>query len=247
MRRLLPALSLLLVLLTVAIPAAAGAKTIVVGCDANLKPFEFKGENGKYVGFDIEVWEAIAAELKLDYTLKPMSFEELIPALEKGAIDVALAGLTINADREKVIDFSYPYFDSGLSVMVHSDRDDIYGIGALTDKIIATKKDTTSAEFAQNIQQKKVILFPDIEQAYQEVAAGRADAVIYDSPALLYYINTEGRGKLKSVGGRYEKQAYGIAFPQGSPLRERVNIALLKLIENGRYDIISRKWFGTMP
>lgn len=242
----LQAMAVVLMLLAAAFPAAANAKTLVVGCDVNLKPFEFRGQDGKYTGFDIDLWEAVAGDLQLDFVLKPMPFELLLSALQKGDIDVAIAGITINAEREQVLDFSHPYFDAGLSLMVRAEREDIYGIGALTDKIIATKGGTTSAKFATEIQQKEVILFPDIEQAYEAVVKGSADAVIYDAPALLYYLTTAGQGKVKSVGPRYQRQSYGIAFPQGSPLREPVNISLLKLLESGRYDTISRKWFGNV-
>lgn len=234
-----------LILLAV-LPSGVAAKTLVVGCDVNLKPFEFKGEGGRYEGFDIDLWQAIAEGLKLDYVLKPMPFEQLMKAVQQGEVDVAIAGITITAEREMGIDFSYPYFDAGLSLMVRADRDYIYGFGALEDKIIATKEGTTSAKFAGEIVHKELKLFPDIDQAYAAVVQGSADAVIYDAPAVLYYVNTQGQGKVKSVGPRYQRQTYGIAFPQGSALREKVNVRLLKLIEEGRYDIISRRWFGNI-
>lgn len=237
----------LLAVLLVALSQIALAGDLVVGCDTDFKPFEFKGDNGKYIGFDMDIWEAVAADLKLGYTLKPMDFYQLIPALTKGEIDVAIAGMTITSEREKVIDFSYPYFDSSLIIMVRAERSDIYGIGALTDKVIATKEGTTSADFALNIQHKDMKLFPNIDQAYKALLNGSADAVIYDAPTLLYFIRNEGKGKFKSVGNTYKRQSYGIAFPQGSPLREKVSIAILNLIEDGRYEIISRKWFGAVP
>lgn len=221
-------------------------KSVVVGIDKNLQPFSFKDSAEKYVGFDIDIWQALAAELGMTYELKPMDYEQIIPALKNGIIDVAIAAITITSQREKVIDFSYPYFDSGLSVMVRADREDIYGIGTMDDKVIATKNGTTSADFSQSILSRQVVLFPDIEMAYRAVLSGAADAAIYDAPALLYYIKNKGEGKLKSVGPRYQQQTYGIAFPQGSQLRELVNRELLKLIEIGRYDMISRKWFGNV-
>ncbi len=246
MPRLLNLIRIMLVALAVTVPTRTWAQPIVVGCDAHLEPFEFKGADGKYTGFDIDLWEAIAADLKLDYTLKPMPFEKLLPALEKGEIQVALAAITITAEREKVLDFSYPYFDSGLGLLIRDDREGIHDIGDLTDKIIATKEGTTSARFAREILQKEIKLFPDIAQAYQAVATGAADAAIFDAPALLYHIKTSGQDHLKSVGRRYQQQTYGIALTQGSPLREPINISLLKLIEIGRYDTISRKWFGNV-
>ena len=225
---------------------AKTTNTIVVGIDEDLKPFSYKNDAGKDIGFDIDIWQSIANKLGLDYKLIPMKFEQIIPALQSGSIDTAIAAMTITEAREKIIDFSYPYFDSGLSIMVKADQQNIYGIGALEDKIIATKKGTTSAIFVDDILKKEVILFSNIETAYKAVLDGTADAAIYDAPALLYFIRTEGQDKLKSVGRRYQKQCYGIAFPQKSPLRDQVSIALLQIIESGEYDTISRKWFGSV-
>jgi len=245
MRKLLPILTMIICFTLSVVANIAQAETpIAVGIDANLKPFSYKNDSGEYIGFDIDIWQSIANKLGLDYEFRPMKFDLIIPALQSGSLDVAIAAITINAEREQIIDFSYPYFDSGLSIMVKTERQNIYGIGALEDKIIATKQGTTSAIFVNHILKKDVLLSSDIETAYRAVLTGTADAAIYDAPALLYFIRTEGQGKLKSVGQRYQKQSYGIAFPQKSPLRDKISIALLQLIESGEYDTISRKWFG---
>ena len=80
-----------------------------------------------------------------------------------------------------------------------------------------------------------------------ELVSGGADAVFFDSPPLLYYAQNEGKGKVKTVGPLYAGQSYGIAFPQGSELRDQVDVALLKLMETGKYDELYKKWFGTAP
>lgn len=68
--------------------------------DTAFVPFEFKQE-GKYVGFDIDLWDAIARQLNIDYTLKPMDFSGIIPALQTRNVDVAMAGITITEQRKK--------------------------------------------------------------------------------------------------------------------------------------------------
>jgi glutamine transport system substrate-binding protein len=221
-------------------------KEWVVGCDTNFMPFEFK-RDGEYVGFDIDLWQAVAKELDLKYRLQPMDFNGLIPALQSGGIDAALAGMTIKSEREKVVDFAYPYYDAGLVILVLNDTGDIHTVEDLADKVVATKLGTTSADFAKKIKAKSVKLLPNIDGAYMELTSGGADAVIFDSPAVLYYIRTEGKDRVKIVGPIYQGQSYGIAFPQGSPLREKVSIALLKFMEDGTYERIYAKWFGEAP
>ena len=226
---------------------AVQAKELVVGCDTNFMPFEFKGPDGKYQGFDIDLWAAIAKDLGLEYKLQPMDFNGLIPALQSANIDVAIAGMTIKSKREEVVDFAFPYYDSGLLLMVRVDEKNIAGVEDLADKVVATKLGTTSADYAKGIETKDVSLFPNIDGAYMELRTGGADAVIFDKPAILYYIKTTGKGAVKTVGPLYEGQPYGIAFPQGSDLREPVSITILKFMEDGTYDEIYKKWFGEAP
>ena len=238
---------LILTMALLLMPNVGQSETLKVGCDKNFKPFEFKVINGNYIGFDIDVLDIIAKDLGLTYELVPMEFNQLIPALQSKTIDMAVAGMSITSEREKIIDFSHPYFESGLLVMVRNTDQKINGIADLDDKIVATKKETTSADFLLNIQTKEVKLFLNIDDAYAALKSGTADAVIFDSPVILHYITTEGKNDVKSVGRLYRKQSYGVAFPQGSELRERVSIAILKLRESLNYSVIYRKWFGLFP
>ncbi len=225
------------------------AKKLVVGHDTNFMPFEFKDpETGKYVGFDIDMWKLIADNLGLEYELQPMDFNGLIPALQSGNIDAAIAGMTIKSERAEVVDFAYPYYDAGLMILVRSNNNEIKSLEDLEGKNVATKLGTTSEDFVKkNAKAKDIKLFPNIDGAYMELGTGGADAVLFDSPAVLYYARTAGEGKVKVVGPLYMGQSYGIAFPKGSELRDKVTIEILKLMESGEYAKLYKKWFGTEP
>jgi len=246
MKKLIGVLVLTVCIVTGAF-AGVQAKELIIGCDTNFMPFEFKNKDGQYVGFDIDLWDAIAKDLGLKYKLMPMDFNGLIPALQTGNIDAAIAGMTIKSKREEVVDFAFPYYDSGLLLMVKATEKGIGGIEDLSDKVVATKLGTTSADFVKKIKTKDVKLFPNIDGAYMELQAGGADAVIFDKPAILYYIKTEGKDAVKTVGPLYQGQPYGIAFPQGSALREKVTITILKFMEGDTYAKIYKKWFGEEP
>ncbi|EHL4969863.1 glutamine ABC transporter substrate-binding protein [Escherichia coli] len=210
--------SLAALTLAFAVSSHAADKKLVVATDTAFVPFEFK-QGDKYVGFDVDLWAAIAKELKLDYELKPMDFSGIIPALQTKNVDLALAGITITDERKKAIDFSDGYYKSGLLVMVKA-----------------------------NIKTKDLRQFPNIDNAYMELGTNRADAVLHDTPNILYFIKTAGNGQFKAVGDSLEAQQYGIAFPKGSDeLRDKVNGALKTLRENGTYNEIYKKWFGTEP
>lgn len=234
--------------LAFSLSSTAADKKLVVATDTAFVPFEFK-QGDKYVGFDVDLWDAIAKELKLDYTLKPMDFSGIIPALQTRNVDLALAGITITEERKKAIEFSDGYYKSGLQVMVRNNENDIKGISDLNGKVVAVKSGTGSVEYAKaNIKSKDLRQFPNIDSAYMELGTNRADAVLHDTPNILYFIHTAGKGRFKAVGHSIEAQQYGIAFPKGSDdLREKVNGALKTLKENGTYNTLYKKWFGTEP
>ncbi|WGT51436.1 glutamine ABC transporter substrate-binding protein GlnH [Thioclava nitratireducens] len=225
---------------------SAHAADLVVATDTAFVPFEFK-EGDKYVGFDIDMWDAIAKELGVSYELRPMDFSGIIPALQTGQVDVALAGITIKPERAEVIDFSEGYYDSGFLLMVGADSD-IKGPEDLKGKTLAVKMGTSAADYAeQNFQDTELRKFPNIDNAYLELRTGRVDAAMHDTPNVLYYIKTAGNGQVKTVGTQMMAQQYGIGFPKGSELTAKVDAALAHMKDDGRYDAIYEKWFGKAP
>jgi ABC-type amino acid transport substrate-binding protein len=114
----------------------------------------------------------------------------------------------------------------------------------LRDRLVATVEGTTSVAALEKIG-AFVAPAKSIDQAYQKLLRDEVDAVVFDSPTILYYARNEGAGKVSAVGPLFDVQYYGFLFPQGSDLREPVNRALLKLRTNGTYDKLHNKWFGS--
>lgn len=222
------------------------AADLVVATDTAFVPFEFK-DGDKYTGFDIELWDAIAKDIGVTYTLQPMDFNGILPALQTKQVDVGIAGMTITEERRKVVDFSDGYYDSGLLLLVPADSS-IAATGDLAGKTLAVKTGTSSADYAKaNFATTELRLFPNSDNAFLEVVTGRADAAMHDTPSILYYIHKFGQGKVKAAGSSIEAQQYGIAFPKGSELAPKVNASLAKLKSDGTYLAIYKKWFGAEP
>lgn len=159
----------------------------------------------------------------------------------------AIAAITIISKREQVMDFSHPYYDSGLKLMVRAGNDSIDGPEDVEGKTLAVTRGTTAADYAPKLNPAGIKRFPPAEQAYLEVRTGRADTALHDTPNVEYYIQTAGEGQVKAVGPNLEAQSYGMAFPQGSELREPFNIALPAMMEDGRYQQLYEAWFGRAP
>lgn len=229
-----------------ALAPAVAAEPLLVAVDTAFVPFEFK-QGDSYVGFDIDLWDAIAKELKLAYKLQPMDFSGILPALQTKNVDLALAGITIKEERKKVIDFSDGYYDSGFLLMVPVGSK-INDLADLKGKTLAVKTGTAGADYAKaHFTGTELRLFPNIDNAYLELMTGRVDAAFHDTPNVLYYIATAGAGKAKAVGAQVMAQQYGIGFPKGSALLAPVNSALAKIKADGRYLAIYKKWFKTEP
>ena len=222
------------------------ADDLIVATDTAFVPFEFK-EGDKYVGFDIDLWAEIAKDIGVSYTLQPMDFNGIIPALQTKQVDVALAGITIKDERKEVIDFSDGYYDSGFLLMVPSDST-IKDAKDLAGKKLAVKTGTSATDYAkENFKETELRQFPNIDNAYLELQTGRVDAAMHDTPNVLYYVATAGGGKVKTVGTQMMAHEYGIAFPKGSELVAKVNAALKTIKSDGRYNAIYKKWFGAEP
>jgi polar amino acid transport system substrate-binding protein len=136
------------------------------------------------------------------------------------------------------------YFTAAVtsSLTVQQLRGDINGPEDLPGKRVGSIQGSTSAEYLRQ-RSVEVMEFAKVEEAYHALEKNQVDAVVYDTPVLLYYAAHEGKGKVQTAGPIFRKENYGIAFPSNSPYRKPVNEALLKLKENGTYDQLYTKWF----
>ncbi|EKN66644.1 extracellular solute-binding protein [Neobacillus bataviensis LMG 21833] len=226
---------------------ANSEKVYKVGVDTTYPPFEYKDGND-YKGIDIDLINAIAKNQDFKIELSPMDFGGIIPAMQANQLDVAIAGMSITDERKKVVDFSTPYFDAGLTVVVKKDNSIIKSVDDLKGKTVAVKKGTTGAKYAVDNASKleiKVVQFNDSPAMFQEVSNGNADALIEDYPVISYAIAQKDLG-LKIVGDRLNGDQYGIAVLKGQnkDLLEKINKGLAELKKDGTYDKIVKTYLG---
>ncbi|HHT7559916.1 glutamine ABC transporter substrate-binding protein GlnH [Raoultella ornithinolytica] len=227
---------------------AAAQDKITVGVDTAFVPFEFK-QGDKYVGFDIDLWDAIAKKMNISYELRPMDFGGLIPGLQSRNLDVAMAGITITDARKQVVDFSDGYYNADLLMAVKTGNNSITRFSDLAGKKVGLKQGTAAATFMKSKYKANYIEFPNIDNAYLDLQAGNLDAVVHDSPNVLYYVKTAGGGKVKSTGESDSilPQQYGFAMQKNSNLTPKINAALEALRADGTYRKIYVKWFDKQP
>ena len=224
-------------------------QVLVVGTEPAFPPFEMQAEDGQgLVGFDIDLFKAIGEESGLEIQFQGMPFDGLIPALQSQNIDAAISGMTITAERAQTVDFTRPYFQSGLAIAVRKDSQvNIESFEDLEGKKIAVAIGTTGAKQAQTVPDAEISTFNDSALALKELSNGNVDAVVNDAPVTLYAIKTGNLDNLEVVGELLTEEYYGIALPKNSANLEKVNNGLDQLLQSGRYREIYQKWFAGEP
>lgn len=214
-------------------------KTIIGGTEASFAPFEYMDDKGNIVGIDVDVLNAISDEMGFDYELRSVGWEPVFSQITTGEIDFGAAGITITEERKETYDFTDPYFEATLMIVVPEDNTDIKSIDDLKDKKIAVQINSTSHVAAQKLfgqASPNVMAYENQPIAYQEVINGTADAAIGDNAVILEYLKNNPDAKLKTIeDDNFEKEYYGLMVKKGNEeVLNLLNEGLKKIKENGK-------------
>jgi polar amino acid transport system substrate-binding protein len=338
-------------------PGAADLPVVRVATK-DLKPFVYI-DDLPLRGFSIDYWNEVAERIGVRTEwVEQGSVGEILESTRTGAVDAAIAGISITKEREEVIDFSQPYYQSGHQIVVrqagngevlkamgrlvasreflfpllglallvvavshlvwyfergHESDDfpyeyragigealwwstvnvvtggeavknintavsrliallwmlvgllllayitaratsiltvaelqsDVSGLGDLSGKRVSTKEGTESVAFLKNEAGIAAIESPTLEDALNDLVAGRTDAVVFDSGVVANAVHNSYRTQLKLVEPPIGRDPYGIAVPAGSPWRERIDGAVIEIGRDGTLDRLEDRWFGT--
>ncbi|MEG6616106.1 transporter substrate-binding domain-containing protein [Peptococcaceae bacterium 1198_IL3148] len=218
---------------------------IVVGSDISYPPFEFIDEDtGEYVGFDIDLINAIAKEADLNIEIKNISFDQLVPSLRNNTIDVIISAMTITEHREKVMNFTEPYFESGLCIVVNSNNDTIQGVTQLAGKTVAVIGGTLAQSIAEQELDGHLRSFGTVNEALAALKSNQVDAFIENDVFQINKINLT-ENNLEVLGERLTTESLGIAARlHDTELLTKLNQGLKEIKESGEYADIYNKWLN---
>ena len=223
------------------------AGTITIGTEATFAPFEFMDEQTHEVtGFDIDVIRAMAKAVGDDIKIHNMGFDALIPSLQTGVIDVTAAAMTITPERQARIDFTSPYYQSGLVILIRkADQAKYDGLKSLEGQRLCAQIGTTGAMAANRVKGAKVTEFNSITEAFMELKNLGCEAVLNDKPVVDYYLARRGDKTVMTVNQVFDAENYGMGVKKGNKaLLEKLNKGMEIIRANGEYDKIYQKWFG---
>ena len=236
-----------LILLSLVLAACGGAapKKVIVATDATWPPFESVDETSKQiVGFDIDLFNAIAAKEGLQLEFKNVGFDPLLAGIAQCQYDAAISAITITDERKKSMAFSDTYFAAGQVVTVRTDNTDITTKDNLTGKTVGAQIGTTGAMEVEKVSGATLKTYDTVDLAYQDLMNGQVDAVVADNPLALGYV-AKNADKIKTVGPVFTDENYGIAVCKtNADLLAKINKGLAAVKAEGTIDSLTTKWVG---
>ncbi len=225
---------------------------IRIGVEANYPPFSQMSPDGKFSGFDIDIANALCAQIKAECTLVSQEWDGMMPALNARKFDMIVASMSITEERKKSADFSDSYYDIPSTWIGKTGSFSSTGAAALKGKKIIVTRNTPRAKFVQdNYKDSEVLLVAKEAEVTMELAAGRGDIGFGSSLAATaaFLKSPEGKGYSRlgapvTLGGAAQGGGVGIAMRKGEEaLRLKVNAALKTITANGVYKNINDKYF----
>ncbi|HJE32368.1 ABC transporter substrate-binding protein/permease [Weissella confusa] len=226
--------------------AHAASSHYTITTDTTFPPFEFQTQGGDYRGIDMDMLKEIAKREDFTYTLKPMSFNAGVQAVQAGQVDGILAGMSITDERKQTFDFGTPYYKSGI-VMAVANKSKVDSLDDLKGKTVAAKTGSSGAMYAQRMAKKydfKITYFNDSNTMYNDVIIGNTVAAFEDQPVMAYAIQ-QGT-KMKIVTDPADGNWYGFGVKKGdnAELLKKFNEGYAKIVKDGTYDKIVNRYLG---
>lgn len=223
----------------------ANAPTYNVATISTFTPFIFRNEYGNSVGFDVDILKAIGQKegFKVNYLVVP--WEEIFDKVNTENYDIISSAVVITPEREKLVDFSTPYIESGRMAVVKKDLKD-KKIQDLKDLKFAVQAGTSNEPIVEEIVSNKNNIIPVNTQymTIQQLMSGEADVAFDDSRVMQYYVSQNP----DLYGIPYEEypgDKLGFAVKKGNQkLLQQINDGLQKIIADGTYAKIYKQWFG---
>ena len=250
------AMKLLGVAMLATAACAAQAADLKVAIDPTYEPFTYKTSDGKPTGFDVDIANAVCAELKRNCVFVEQVWDSMIPGLQAKKYDVIVSSLSITEERKRVIDFSDRYYKTPSAIVVKKGTT-YTGPASLKGKKIGVLKGSTQEKWALGELKPAgvtVVPYEAQDQVYLDINAGRLDGTVADKVEVHGGFLRKPEGKDYGYVGhdQFEEKYYGEGIGIGmrknqKELKEQINQAIKTIRSNGTYATIAKKYFDFDP
>lgn len=214
--------------------------TLLVGTEAGFAPYEYMSGN-EVVGIDMDISQAIADAMGKKLEIKNMDFDGALIAVQQGKVDFVAAGVSIDAEREKLMDFSVEYVNSTEVVVVNAENPAVAEVSneGLADKVIGVQQGNIADIYVsntENVAAKEVKRYTKFAQAAEDLKNGKIDCIVMD----LYpaeELVAASNGSLTTLDGTLFEDKYAIAVKKGNKeLLDQINEVIEQLIADGKIE-----------
>jgi len=221
---------------------------LVVGTAGTMPPLNMTTKSGEIIGFEPDLARYMAHAMGAKLRLKLMPFNDLLPALEAGKVDMILSNMTITGGRNMKTAFVGPYYVSGKAFLTKSKTIASIKHGSeinSPDRTLVALKGSTSQVFTEEIIPKaKLVLTNNYDEAVNMVLNGKADALVAEYPICMVSLFRYPDAGLVSISTRLNYEPIGIALPPNDPLLVNWVENCLNSIEgSGGLDLLKKEWF----
>ena len=232
----------------VLIAPASLAEDLRIGVEGAYPPFSAVNEDGKLVGFDIDIARALCAELKSDCELVQQDWDGIIPALLAKKYDAIIASMSDTEERRKKVGFSNHYYKDGAKFVRKKGSNIRVSYNGLADKKVGVQRATVTDTFiTEKFPGVEVKRYDTLENAHLDLMQGRLDLVLADQ-----FVQQDWADKntdFETTGHTYTNAEYfgniSIAVrKEDTELRDKLNAAILAIRENGKYKEINDRYFS---
>ncbi|MBE5802929.1 MAG: basic amino acid ABC transporter substrate-binding protein [Clostridiales bacterium] len=224
-------------------PAAQDA-VVIVATNPEYPPFEYV-EGEQTVGYDIDMFDAIAKKAGFEYQIEAMDFDAVTSAVAANENTVGLSGISITDERKLSVNFSEGYINAGLVVIVKADSG-YETADQLKGKKIGVQLGTTSDFAAEEITgTENVAQYKTFLNAIMDLQGNKVDAVIIDKPVGQAIMASLKDDSLVMVDMGLQADWYGIEVNKNNTeLLDKINAALAELQQEGFFDELAQKYFS---
>jgi polar amino acid transport system substrate-binding protein len=215
-------------------------------------PFTSKDASGKWVGWEVDLMDAVCRHLNEKCVIVEVAWDGIIPALTSKQIDVIWSSMSITAERKKVIDFSNKYYRTPSMIIGAKDGDKDISPGHLAGKTIGVQVSTIHQNYLEKYYTGSTMkTYQTQDEANSDLASGRLDYVQADAIALDAFLKTEVGGTCCELKGLvpddreiFGEGAAGGVRKEDAALKTKLNAAIKAVRDSGEYDAISKKYFS---
>ena len=221
-------------------------ETYRVAGDIQFPPYEYLDSDGIYKGFNVDLMKAISLVTGMEFQFIPMKWEDAFYSIERGQADI-IQGIKESDERRAKFNFTDSLLLNSQSVFVKESNYFINGNSDLVEKRVSILKEDIVYVELSKIMDITIIQYDTIEEAIAALLDDEVDAMVGNTLTVNYICNENSWiDQVKIVGQTLNEQKYSMAVSKSNPrLLRRLNEGLSEIQNNGMYDALHRKWFGT--